>query len=182
MIPNDLLPPWAHALQPFIAGGYAACPALAQDVDVWLPMPDFVEWEQVQATRDQLARYLHETFGARFTVQDGQGSKRDTIPAWDRHRLLSHAEGYVMPIPIYRAGSVDYPGASLPYHLIVVGGDVDDVLSSFDITTHQVALTSKGVVRGEQWTPPWVRGTVLHQKYTTPERMRKLEARYGWAE
>lgn len=183
MIPSNLLPENVRD-SAFIAGGFAACPALADDIDVWVPVLSYDNsdpWDLCHKAQQQLATYLRDTFGGGFTAQDDELSKRVQNVEWARNRLLTTAEGYVMPIPIYRVGSVEVPGASLPYHVIVVGGDIDEVLSSFDISTHQVALCpQKGVIKGEHWTPITERGFVLKNKYSTPARMLKLAKRYGW--
>lgn len=186
MLPVNLLPaPYTYTA--FIAGGFAACPALAEDVDVWCPVDlvadDSDPFGLVWNERDRVVEYLRREFGAAFVEHDGIGSRRDTVPTppnQQRGRLVSTHEGYYLPIPIRRAGAVTIPGCSLPYHIILVGGDIDDVLSSFDITTHMVALTRKGVVVGEHYTPPFEEPRVITKKFTTEARMTKIRARYRW--
>ena len=175
MIPVNLLPEQYHP-HAFIAGGYAACPALAQDIDVWVSVDTINApnpWDAVWDAREIILRHLDTTF---HTVQpeDVEGSPRY------RNRLIvrSTFEGYNLPLPIYRVATVKVDGASLPYHIIAVGADVDEVLSSFDISTHQVALTTRGVVKGEHWTPTWAPPVVINNKYTTPARLEKIRTRY----
>lgn len=175
MLPSNLLPPGTEY---FIAGGFAACPALAEDVDVWVPVDTLTAsqpWETVWRARREMVAHLRAA-GFVFTEVDGDFSPRD------RKRLLfdSTFEGYRMPLPIYRAGVVTIPGHRLPYHIILVGANVDEVLSSFDISTHQVALTARGVVCGDQWTPITEEPKVILQKYTTDARLKKIRARYGF--
>ena len=58
-------------------------------------------------------------------------------------------------------------------------GDVYRVLRGFDISTHQIALTPQGVVKGEHWTPTNVPPHAFAGNANTPERMQKIAARYG---
>lgn len=183
MLPANLLP-YPQDEAAFIAGGFAACPALAEDIDVWVPV-DVTgvddPFDAVWKMRDYLVAYLRQEFGAAFTEHDGMDSRRHVVPTppSQRHgKLLTTFEGYHLPIPIRRAGVVVVEGGSLPYHIIVVGGDVDEVLSSFDITSHMVALTRKGVVVGEHYTPPFEEPRVVTKKYTTEARLAKIRARY----
>lgn len=182
MIPIRLLPECARA-GAFIAGGFAACASLAEDVDVWIPIDPFGDpWDATHNARNLVVAYLRQEFGDKFIEQDKPGTPRGDKKDWERNRLLSTHEGYNLPIPIYRAGSVVGLG-SLPYHVIVVGGDVDEVLSSFDISTHQVALhPERGLIKGEHWTPITEHGYVLKNKYSTASRLTKLAARYKWPE
>ena len=178
MIPPNLLPDGTEA---FIAGGYAACPALAADIDVWVP----VAIGDKDRVRERILAHLRQRQAVlSFEEEDPDNSARQRFQQ-DRtlanSQLLSTFEGYHLVIGLRRVAKVSIPGASLPYHLIVVEGSVDDVLSSFDITTHQVALTEKGVVTGEQWTPLSERPRVIREKYTTPARLQKICTRYGWA-
>ena len=184
MIPRGLLPDGPDGAYAFIAGGFAACPALAQDVDIWCSIdltgsydPFLAVWQARDRILDHVRMFCVEQ-QAQFVEHDGADTERGS---WDspRGRLTSTFEGYHMPLPIRRVGAVTIPGHTLPYHIIVVGGDVDEVLSSFDISTHMIALTSWGVIRGEQWTPIWEPPVVLTQKYTTPERLEKIRARYA---
>ena len=168
----------------FIAGGFAACPALAEDVDLWCPVdttdandPFVRVWEE----RDRVADSLRAAFGAWFTEHDGNDTVRSKppLPPHILHgKLRSTFEGYHLAIPIRRVGVLDIPGHSLPYHIIMVGADIDEVLSSFDISTHQVALTSRGVVRGEHYTAPFEPPVVIQQKYTTDARIARIRQRY----
>lgn len=183
MLPINLLPP-PYDETAFIAGGYAACPGLAEDIDVWCPV-DIINvddpFERVWSERNHIATWLHDHFST-FVEHDGPDSPRQTRPrSWhaDHTQLNTTFEGYHLQIPIRRAGVVTLSGASLPYHIIAVGGDVDEVLSSFDITTHAIALTRKGVVKSEHWTSVLDEPRVINQKFTTDARLAKIRARYG---
>ena len=186
MIPPLLLPAELRE-EAFIAGGYAACPALAQDVDVWIPSTHSL----FKITRVSVLDHLHRVANAHaplpgdlsFTVQDDDDSPRGRLLESDAPPpgvcQLNTFEDYNSILRLRRAATVNIVGHTLPYHIIIVEGAVDDVLSSFDISTHQVALTWKGVVRGEHWTPPNAPPVVITQKYTTTERLAKIEARYA---
>ena len=176
MLPRDLLPSqFQH--KAFIAGGYAACPALANDIDVWIPVYPIESrnpWEELVLTRKQILIHLEFARIHRgFNVEEQDGD--ETV----RATLRSTFEGYCLPLPIRRAAAVQIPGASLPYHLVLVAGDIDEVLSSFDISTHQIALTEYGVVKGEHWTPLWEPPVIIQHKFTTTARIEKIRARYS---
>lgn len=174
MIPKGLLPDGLGDV--FIAGGFAACPALASDVDVWISTAEGTCEDTRSFILDHLRAHQFE-----FVEQDGADSPRGRVQldkSLAKSQLLSTFEGYFLVLGLRRVATVTLPGVSLPYHLIVVEGSVDDVLSSFDITTHQVALTEKGVVKGEHWTPIWELPQIIQAKYTTPARIEKIRARY----
>lgn len=196
MLPHGLLPPEIDEAAAFIAGGYAACPALASDVDVWITtgaIGDLDDWDKVYALRLRLIEWIRSTPAlsplriTSFVEEDGDRTPRDPSrsrlagnTSWFTNLKSTH-EGYIMVLPVRRVGVVTIEGHSLPYQLIAVGGSVDDVLSSFDISTHQIALTSKGVVKGEHWTPVWEPPVVITTKYTTPARMEKIRERYRFS-
>lgn len=68
MIPDDLLPE-KYRDQAFIAGGFAACPSLANDMDVWVMAPcpftnetgadDLRVLVHLHAVRKELLAHLH---------------------------------------------------------------------------------------------------------------------------
>lgn len=136
-----------------IAGGYAACPALASDMDVWIyglhkdvlepvrggMLQLFPEIEpENNPPRDSPEAYL----GVRYTLKVGR--------LGDRHILVTSAV------------------------------DVDDLLDGFDISTHACALTSDGrFVKSRNWTPIWEPPRMIFEGgANTPLRMKKLTERY----
>lgn len=188
MIPKNLVPPGMGEV--FIAGGYAACPALASDVDVWVSVPNG-DKRALDDTRFAILQHLRDQPGFVVEEQDRENSPRmlaqkrvyaqvDTEMSKGLF-LVSTFEGYHLALLLRRVATVTVEGGSLPFHIIVVAGGVDDVLSSFDISTHQIALTEKGVVRGEHWTPIWEYPVVITQKYTTSKRLSKIADRYSKA-
>lgn len=178
MLPLDLLP---ADLQPnaFIAGGFAACPALAADIDVWVSINGDAAMLDAECAR--VLAHLRDAAGYVYVEQDGEGSRREqfaTHPSMARDQFVTSSfEGYHLSLRIRRVATVWKLG-KLPYHIILVNGDVDEVLSSFDISTHQCALTVRGFVTGEQWTPLNEPPLVITQKYTTDERIDRISARY----
>lgn len=177
MIPVNLLPADLQ-LDAFIAGGYAAFPALAADIDVWVPVKGGVL--ELAAARERILAHVRE-MGVTIDEQDGEGSRREQFaaePSLPRDQFITSTfENYHLTLRIRRVGTVTGLG-ELPYHIIVVDGDVDEVLGAFDISTHQCALTRRGFVRGEQWTPINAAPVVITEKYTTPERLAKIRYRY----
>lgn len=159
MIPNSLLP---EGTSYCIAGGWAACPALASDKDVWVFTEEVLSGD-IGHRREELLKHL-EAEGYDFVPQD---EERDAC-------------GYEGVISILRVAKVEVPG-DLPIHLIVTTAkDAFDLIDSFDISTHQVALSSRGhVIKGGMFTPTTVPPIRLKDTPTTPERLRKIAARYG---
>lgn len=178
MLPHNLLPAPMQD-RAFIAGGFAACPALASDIDVWVPV--YEDAAGLDAARQRvLAHLAAQRF--LFEEQDGDGSRREQFA---REKSISRDvfvvstfEGYHLTLKIRRVATVSGIG-NLPYHIILVNGDIDDVLSSFDISTHQCALTVRGFVPGEHWTALHEKPYVITQKYTTDARLTKIAARYA---
>lgn len=164
MLPPNLLPPGHLTTNAFIAGGYAACPALATDIDVWITVPTY----DLDHARSEILRWLHEQDNLVFEeLTDGRVDQ------------VHSPDGYGTDLNVRKVATVEhYRGTK--YHLLVVDGDVDAVLDSFDVSTHQVALTPFGVVTGENWTPTNVYPVQLRDTPTTAARMAKIAARYGY--
>lgn len=154
MIPNDLLPPGTRA---FIAGGYAACPALATDMDVWVQV--YSEGE-IEPMRARLLDHFR-TSAIPYTEETGTNENYGL----DTRRTVT-----AKCAKVYRR---------IPIHVLVTTGGVAAVLDSFDISTHMVALTPWGVQRGADYTPITETPRVLRQTPTTPARLLKICTRYG---
>jgi hypothetical protein len=156
----------------FIAGGYAACPELATDIDVWVPVP---EENSLSDVRSELLAWLglqrleyraavERTIDA--NVELGYSLRVGGIVYLDNRTVAT----------VFGTMENRYPR---PYHLIVTNGDVDDVLEGFDISTHQIAYTSKGVVKGSGWTPLHEQPVVLKDTPHTQNRLAKISQRYA---
>lgn len=186
MIPEKLLP---EKWQPFafIAGGYAACPSLAGDMDVWVLAPcpfrnrhepekcafdDLRVHVWLQQRREELLTHLRRNY-TRWQVAEeteNRSVEHDGVPTPYTHDL-AHMVLRVAKITSH----------SLPIHLLVVDAEFPkQVIDGFDISTHSVALVPDvGVVRGSNWTPITDVPEVLRTNEKTPDRMDKICTRYG---
>lgn len=162
MLPKELLPSDLMN-SAFIAGGYAACPALASDIDLWVMAPP----NQLGATRKTIINWL-ETEMWPYEVQEDQ-----------RLSVLGPAAAYGYDVIAGKVAIVKSPHMTHPIHIMVVDRSPAELLETFDISTHQVAIVFGNVVKGSGWTPVTVPPVMLRNTPTTPERMRKIAARYG---
>lgn len=166
MIPATLLP--EDLLQrAFIAGGWAVCPTLASDMDVWVWV-DTTE-ESLSGAHDRILMWLEETMWPYEPLSDS----RMELPA------SFHQDGTYGDVGILKVAVVRSAHLSHPYHIMVVDKGPVDLLEHFDISTHQVALVAGNVVKGSGWTPVTEPPRVLRMTPTTPARMAKIAARYG---
>lgn len=138
-----------------IAGGYAACPALAGDQDVWFfNVPDFELVAAVAKLQNEYPQIYAEPN--------------------PRIELMGKSpEGY--PMGVLKVGVLDNR------HLLVTSAStIEDILKSFDISTHQCAISSDGeFIKGPNWSPIWTPPETLKDTPTTPARVAKMVARYG---
>lgn len=168
-IPDELLPTGDYKARAFVAGGYAACPSLATDCDVWVTVRD------VEQARDELLAYLYGVQGPRPSNMEVE------------HRLGAPDDyGVRLPVKTLKVARIParIEGRLLDIHLMVTTGDIDDVLDAFDISTHQCAITRRTelegrVYRGSRWTPLDVEPQVLRWTPTTPDRLDKIRTRYN---
>ena len=160
MIPAGLLP---EGVDWFIAGGYAACPALATDVDIWVMSPD-----DAIAEHERLALHLR-------SVCPDESLLIDPAPNTDAgfHQQEEYLNSQTLKVAqLWKDGR--------EFHILVTRQTLEEVLEGFDISTHQVALTSTGrVVTGKSWTPPHVRPVELISMPRTAARMAKICSRFG---
>lgn len=162
---KDLVPEgWNY----FIAGGYAACPSLASDIDVWAQPPsDDYSTRSFGFERRTLIQHLRNIFGvSRFTEETSENPGEEYI-------FASHC------IRILKVGKLEGV-ATLPIHVMITDGDVTDVLRGFDVSTHAVALTDFGVVKGDGWTSVCEAPRRLLSNPKTESRIRKISERYGF--
>lgn len=149
-----------------IAGGYAACPGLATDCDVWVFLQGFGGGD-AEDFRVQILSNLKEWssfWGFAFTPEANDPDR---------------------PTEFYDLGNdiLCWKVAKLDdgRHIILTDArDAAHLLENFDISTHQCALTSDGeFIKGSQWTPIDVPPVMLRDTPNTRDRMQKIEARYG---
>lgn len=145
-----------------IAGGFAACPGLAGDCDVWV-----LGVEQEYPARKAILVRL-EKFHIPHTREEnnpldqsfyflGSGDAAPRILCWKVAKL---ADGRQI--------------------ILTSAVNAQELLENFDISTHQCALTSEGeFVKGEGWTSITEPPVMLKQTPNTPARMRKITDRYA---
>lgn len=174
MLAFDFLPE-QYQRSAFIAGGYAACPSLASDIDVWVPLGFIGRSEEDHkreamametARRDILAHLESEFFP--YKVEDNYVTSEGSTD-----------DGY--PIAVQKVARIESVHLVKPIHIMVSAGTVDDVLGFFDISTHQVALTRGGVLCGPGWTPITEMPQILpgSRSVKTQQRLLKIASRYG---
>ena len=160
----------ANGRQWCVAGGWAACPQLAGDQDVWIFTgesccmgPDIetrLEW--TRAARVELLKM----FPAIRAEQDAADINLDHYGD--------------LGFFVVKVGTLDRR------HIMVTDAeDIMDLLSSFDISTHQSAIDSNmQFIQGENWTPITEPPNAMRQTETTDARMKKITERYCklWAE
>lgn len=161
MIPTSLLPE-EYRYSWVIAGGWAVCPALATDKDVWVMVDsdaDLVE------ERDKLIQHL-QNGGWDFVEETSDPSGTST-------------HGYDSVFHTLKVALVDDNGRQ-PIHLLVTTAEVaQDILDSFDLSISQVGITAMGsLVKGEHWTPPADYPIVLKNSPTTFDRLQKYVDRF----
>lgn len=177
MFPKGILP--EDLMQSaFIAGGYAACPALASDLDLWVKVADSLHSESdaedclaegsiLRLGRQVILDHLEAEFFP-YEVQDT-----------DITSTGQNADGY--PISVLKVAIVRSPHLSHPIHIMVFAGSIEELLACFDISTHQIALSFGGVVKGPHWTPVTERPYVIpgSTSVQTPARLEKIAQRFS---
>ncbi len=143
LLPPGLLPPGLYG-SAFIAGGYAACPERATDIDVWVRVS-----ETLEAARANLL-YYWGLLGHPFSRYVTPSSSTNNVELPGRE---DNDGGYALPsIPILQVATIAM--RPKPIHVMVTQARLDQVLSAFDISTHQVAINPLGLrILGPQWTP-----------------------------
>lgn len=143
-----------------IAGGYAACPQLAGDMDLWvLAGPQ------------------------RF----GEGLEKLAIKICAENPVIVPFEADGVEIPyildhgckILKVGT-QYPPSGLPLHIMVTEcSSISALLDCFDISTHQCALNQEmEFIKGRKWTPITEPPVELFSTPNTAVRMAKIRTRY----
>ncbi len=142
-----------------IAGGFAACPQLATDCDVWV-------------FRDKDGQGLFET--RETLIRELEGLVRDGSDPGDQAAI----DAYISEHPnfmVLRVGRIN------DCHLMVTSAeDIDELLSGFDVSTHQCAIDDSGqFIKGVGWTPLTVPPVALLDTERTSSRMAKITERYA---
>lgn len=161
-----------------IAGGFAACPALASDIDVWV-----LDCVSPEETRDEIIKCWYVT--GRMRVASPMMSKITLEP--DNHSLIQgreHSAGYgaTKEWQICRVGTVELLNSSKPFHILTTDcTSAFELVETFDISTHAVAFspTTMHVTHGSKWTKLTEPPQKLRDTPTTAERLVKICGRYG---
>lgn len=143
----------------FIAGGYAACPALASDLDLWI-FVDCGKWNTtLPVAREEVLAHLRDE---RLYITE------------ENEESVTEYEG--INVNILKVCHVRY---GIKIHIMVVDAPVNAVLEGFDVSTHQIALKPSGeVFMGASWTPVTQEPLRLIDTPHTAVRMEKIRARY----
>ncbi len=158
-----------------IAGGWAACPALAEDMDVWV-----LGAANVDTVRAEILACLDETLVLGGGKLGGCGFFNHSYFRVEVQDETRTTPGYeISNVTIRKVAQLTR--ANLSIHLLVTDApNASDLLLGFDISTHQVAILHDGtVVKGPNWTPINMPPVMLRATSTTPTRMDKIAARYG---
>lgn len=169
VLPLGLIPSEYFA---FIAGGYAACPQRAVDIDVWV----IAERGEVEATYRRILAFLQDN---RWAIEAAPTpSEDDLLQEESTYELTGVSTLKVCRVP-YPHPITQQPSS---IHIMVADGDVNAVLNGFDVSTHQIALLwNDREERGVQWTPLDVPPQIItaHENKFTEGRMAKITARYA---
>lgn len=144
-----------------IAGGFAACPDLAGDTDVWVLVGNRSA-AYIRALRENILSQLRQR-GVQF-VEEEEETQQPREGCGDDAYLVS---GKVARLADNRQ------------IILSTASDVQSLLETFDVSTHQIALTSDGaLIRGSGFTSIYTRPVALRDTPTTDERLVKIRARY----
>lgn len=157
-IPEGILPVGTNA---YIAGGYAACPERADDIDVWVRCPTV---DELDSFRQQLLSHLTEQHYAFDSLNDRREYKDD---------YGDYVGGVLKVARVQRPGERDI-------HIMVTNLQPIDLLDTFDISTHMVAFDGERCYRNpEKWSALTEDPIVWKMTPTTPDRLEKIRNRYA---
>ena len=177
MIPANLLPE-DYRESYCVAGGWAACPAMAQDQDVWVYG---VETDQLEAVGTQLLSWLQ-----------GENSKVPYYrrPFWVEAQVEARSteareEYESKTVEIRKVAKVEVklsPRARRKViHLLVTDArNPAEILDGFDVSTHAVAIDYSGAIwQHDGYTSPHVAPVALLMNVKTPARTARIARRFG---
>jgi hypothetical protein len=156
-----------HGGEYCIAGGFAACPALADDVDVWLYGIDVFDGDDNGGVNEhkRVRELLEDRLRRDYGDADFEASNNETC--------------YIGTGFVTRVGYVFVNHQK--FHVLITDQPTPQALvNAFDVSTHAVAINSDGqVFRGEGWTPTMVPTVKLKDTSTTDARLKKIAVRFG---
>lgn len=158
-----------------IAGGWAACPQLASDQDVWVFAGALRHDSPIEDRLSRLARLRLEMLCEFMeitpegpSIADSKGDHQD----FDEDNLQRYGD---MNFGVIKVGILG------DRHILLTdAADIQQLLSHFDISTHQCAIDEDmNFIRGTGWTPitddPKILRTGGEQ---IAVRLEKIRARY----
>lgn len=161
MIPEGLVP---GGFEWMVAGGWAVCPALATDMDIFVMIDP--EKEPVEDVRTLILAGLRN-YGFDFEEEGGIDE--------EIHRLQYGQR-------VLRVAKVTYHGRTL-HVLLGLGPVFEDVLETFDLSICQVGILSDGaIVKGPAYTSPVQEIVVTRDTPTTAARLKKYQDRFHQGE
>lgn len=178
MIPSWLLHGVLADRKWCVAGGYAACPALAVDIDLWIYD---IKDEDLAGRQSAIAAAL----------EDSVGMWNRGRPHWPEKRFRFERENEAMVLPIYdqienrieKVGVLTLPSCRKvkPIHVLVTTApDPGSLISGFDVTTHAVAIDCEGRVwEGHYFTGPHIKPAVTRATPKTQARLDRICKRFG---
>lgn len=165
MIPEGIVP---EGMKWCIAGGFAAAPALANDIDVWIYDVEEIAPGDIEFVRNELAKQLRVKFGLyNFTPSD----ETRTSSNYSQENVT-----------ILKVGVLEDPmGLRKPIHIMVTNANSPmGILDGFDISTHAVAILPDGtVLQHPHYTPPQQFPQTMRWNEKTPERLKRIAKRFG---
>lgn len=150
-----------------IAGGWAACPGLATDQDVWV----FIGVEDSGDFPLRVKRLVDARRRILRTYPEIQAETTDAVPQTPEELMAAYGDLGMFVQKVGKLGD---------RHIMVCDApDVKTLLATFDISTHQCAITSDGrFVQGADWTSITEPPVAYRMTDTTPARLQKIRERY----
>lgn len=165
-LPPNLLPR-GMTRAAFIAGGYAACPELATDIDVWVMVDPTKLYEERR-------RILTHLVDHGFIPCAGTDAPVKEEFTGDRLGYEDITANILKVAEVWR-------GNQKPIHIMVTDAPALMLLLNFDISTHAIAFTDNGTIRAPEWTPLHMEPIIVknHMTRKTQDRFNKINARYA---
>jgi hypothetical protein len=155
-----------------IAGGFAACPVLANDIDVWVYG---IDTDQLEDARNIILSYLN----------NGGANDYNHVPeAGDESQVAyEHGMVHIKKVAVLKRGPLLKPNRRYkPIHIMVTDAhNPGDIIDGFDIGTHAVAIDHDGRVWKHRhgWDAPHQRPSILRVNVHTQKRLDKITHRFG---
>jgi hypothetical protein len=173
-----------------VAGGYAACPALATDIDLWVYGIDHRNLEnernilrsllmhRVDELNEGRPKWAEKRYG--YVREEGQ----ETTVVYEQESHLIEKVGVVTCPRVAFVNDENLHATDArtkPIHIMVTtAADPGSLISGFDISTHAVALDYSGRVwKHNLFTGPHEKPAVLRVNPNTQNRLDRICKRFG---